>query len=129
VFWGSHRWLPGAETFILACEIPWPLSIFLTAEQLAKYQIIFRHNFHYKHVQLLLSDCWIHHQQMKGYTIAPLLNSFTLRAKMGHFIHTFISYNIIGAIESSWSEFSVELEKVDSASLAKRLSAPRWIPF
>lgn len=31
---------------------------------------------------------------------------------MLHFVRTFISYNIIGAIDSSWSQFTSEMEKV-----------------
>lgn len=47
---------------LISVQVPWPLSLVVSRRALTKYQLIFRHLFHFKHVERQLCMTWQAHQ-------------------------------------------------------------------
>ena len=48
----SRRVMAGIDTFVLDCQISWPLSLVLSRRSIFKYQLLFRHIFSINHLTL-----------------------------------------------------------------------------
>ena len=72
---------PGLDAFTFDYAVEWPLSLVLSKHALTKYQLLFRHLFHCKHVERQLSASWLSQQEPKQLvgTAAALSASFGLR--------------------------------------------------
>ncbi|KAH9541682.1 hypothetical protein CY35_14G078000 [Sphagnum magellanicum] len=57
--------ITGLETFTLDYKVRWPLSLVISRKALTKYQLIFRHLFHCKHVERQLCATWQLHQVLE----------------------------------------------------------------
>ena len=62
----SHQGqVTGVEAFTFDYKVEWPLSLVLSKYALTKYQLLFRHLFHCKNLERLLSATWQTHQTSK----------------------------------------------------------------
>lgn len=57
--------LSGLEAFSLDYSVKWPLSLVISRKCLFKYQMLFRHLFHCKHVERQLCATWSSHKGSK----------------------------------------------------------------
>ena len=75
------------------------LATFIT-----KYQLLFRHLFHCKHVERQLSSSWLSQQEPKQLlgTTAALSASFGLRQRMLHFLFNIQHYMMFEVLEPNW---------------------------
>ena len=58
--------LTGMDTFTLEYRAPWPTSLVLSRKALTKYQLLFRHVFHCKHVERRLCAAWRARKATRG---------------------------------------------------------------
>jgi gamma-tubulin complex component 2 len=65
-----------------------PLSLVLSKHAITKYQLLFRHLFHCKHVERQLSSSWLSQQEVKQLlgVSASFTAAFGLRQRMLHFL-------------------------------------------
>lgn len=77
-------------------QVSWPLSLILSRNAIIKYQLLFRHLFHCKHVERQLSSCWLSQQSVKKLgSFPPLSPSHALRQRMLHFLHNIEHYMML----------------------------------
>ena len=53
---------PGLDAFTFEYSVGWPLSLVLSKHAITKYQLLFRHLFHCKHVERQLASSWLSQQ-------------------------------------------------------------------
>ena len=56
---------PGLDAFTFDYKVQWPVSLILSKNSIVKYQLLFRHLFHCKHVERQLSSSWLTQQSTK----------------------------------------------------------------
>lgn len=114
--------LRGYQAIVLSVEVPWPVSLVISADALVKYRLLFRHLFLCKHVERKLSAAWTSLQGCKELRLRrELAQAHALRARMQHFVRNLVYYMTIEAIEPRWAEMQRELatcETVDELSAA-----------
>ena len=94
---------PGLDAFTFEYEVQWPLSLVLSKHSITKYQLLFRHLFHCKHVERQLSASWLSQQepkQLHGVSKA-FTASFGLRQRMLHFLFNIQHYMMFEVREPS----------------------------
>ena len=94
---------PGLDAFTFEYAVGWPLSLVLSKHAITKYQLLFRHLFHCKHVERQLSASWLSQQEPKqlyGVTKA-FTASFGLRQRMLHFLFNIQHYMMFEVREPS----------------------------
>ena len=99
--------LTGFETFALDYNAPWPVSLVLSRRAITKYQLLFRHVFHCKHVERRLCEAWQTHQATRAAAAqttgaddgGSLGRAYALSQRMLHFLQNFTYY--LGARLSS----------------------------
>ena len=57
---------PGLYAFTFDYKVGWPCSLVISKNAMIKYQLLFRHLFHCKHVERQLSASWLAQQATKG---------------------------------------------------------------
>jgi gamma-tubulin complex component 2 len=105
----------GVEAFTFDYSVNWPLSLVLSKYAITKYQLLFRHLFHCKHLERLLSATWQTHQTTKALDVArgrAFSLSFQLRQRMLHFLHNFLYYMMFEVIEPNWHTLTERLKTV-----------------
>jgi gamma-tubulin complex component 2 len=107
---------PGLDAFTFEYEVGWPLSLVLSKHAITKYQLLFRHLFHCKHVERQLSSSWLSQQEPKqlfGMSTA-FTASFGLRQRMLHFLFNIQHYMMFEVIEPNWHVLSGKLRAATS---------------
>jgi gamma-tubulin complex component 2 len=107
----------GLDTFLIDFQsIPFPLSLILTRQAMASYQLLFRHLFYAKYVERRLVGIWLDHQALRELQSlrGALGGTFLLRQRMLHFVQNLIYYVMLEVIEPNWIEFEKELLCPDS---------------
>jgi gamma-tubulin complex component 2 len=107
--------LTGMETFVLDYRAPWPVSLVLSRRALTKYQLLFRHVFHCKHVERQLCAAWQTQQATRAAAAAAtggsagdagcLGRAYILSQRMLHFLQNFTYYIMCEVIEPNWHQF------------------------
>lgn len=95
----------GLETFTLEYKVKWPLSLVVSRKALTKYQLIFRHIFHCKHVERQLCATWQKHQSTVRTvnTLGTAISrSYVVCQRMLHFLQTFQHYMTFEVLEPNW---------------------------
>ena len=94
----------------------------LSKNAIIKYQLIFRHLFHCKHVERQLSSSWLKQQATKGLTgvTACFSASYGLRQRMLHFLQNLEYYMMFEVLEPNWH---VLLQKLGAARKLDELIA------
>ena len=94
----------------------------LSKNAIIKYQLIFRHLFHCKHVERQLSSSWLKQQACKGLTgvTACFSASYGLRQRMLHFLQNLEYYMMFEVLEPNWH---VLLQKLGAARKLDELIA------
>ena len=94
----------------------------LSRHALIKYQLLFRHLFHCKHVERQLSSSWLKQQATKGLTgvTACFSASYGLRQRMLHFLQNLEYYMMFEVLEPNWH---VLLQKLGAARKLDELIA------
>ena len=107
----SERMLTGMETFTLDYRVSWPLSLVISRRALTKYQLIFRHLFHCRHVERQLGATWQLHQSTRRIA-GPggrLGRAYCLCQRMLHFLQNFMYYMTVEVIEPNWAAMDVAI--------------------
>jgi hypothetical protein len=107
----------GIEAFTFDYKVEWPLSLVLSKYALTKYQLLFRHLFHCKNLERLLSATWQTHQTSKQLEVArgrAFSLSFQLRQRMLHFLHNFLYYMMFEVLEPNWHTMMERLKDVSN---------------
>lgn len=94
----------------------WPLSLVLSKHAITKYQLLFRHLFHCKHVERQLSSSWLSQQEPKQLygSSAEFTASFGLRQRMLHFLFNIQHYMMFEVLEPNWHTLNEKLRDVSS---------------
>ena len=99
----EEKELTGMDTFTLDLHAPWPTSLVLSRTSLTKYQLLFRHVFHLKHVERRLCAAWRARQSSRrGVGGGALGNAHVALQRMLHFIQNFVHYLTMEVIEPNW---------------------------
>ena len=78
-----------------------------------KYQILFRHLFFCKHVELQLCRVWLQMQTTKELEIrAAMGHSYSLRQRMIHFVQNLLYYVSVEVLEQHWHELDKKIRTV-----------------
>jgi gamma-tubulin complex component 2 len=117
--------LTGFETFTLDYEAPWPVSLVLSRRALTKYQLLFRHMFHCKHVERRLCATWQTWQSSATRATATadagsLGRAYILSQRMLHFLQNFVYYLACEVVEPNWHRLEA---KIAEASNVDELAA------
>jgi gamma-tubulin complex component 2 len=115
----STEKLTGLDAFLIDFStIPFPLSLVLSQDARASYQLLFRNLFFAKHAERRLVGIWQDHQAMKELQSlrGSLGPTFLLRQRMLHFLQNLIYYMMFEVIEPSWLEME---ESIASPSARK----------
>lgn len=107
--------LTGVEAFTLDYRVEWPVSLVVSRKSITKYQLLFRHLFHCKHVERQLCAVWQAHKQAKWepiYTTKWHAAAFCLRQRMLSFISNYSYYAMFEVIERQWHIFNQEMQTV-----------------
>jgi gamma-tubulin complex component 2 len=101
----TERVLTGMETFTLDYKVSWPLSLVISRRALTKYQLVFRHLFHCKHVERQLAATWQLHQATRRVSGmgGRLGRAYCLCQRMLHFLQNFMYYMTVEVIEPNWA--------------------------
>jgi gamma-tubulin complex component 2 len=109
--------ITGLDTFLIDFKsIPFPLSLVLTKQAMASYQLLFRHLFYTKYVERRLVGIWQDHQALRELQAlrGALGRTFLLRQRMLHFVQNLVYYMMLEVIEPNWSEFENEVLASDA---------------
>lgn len=108
--------LTGIDAFAFGYEVDWPMSIvFNNVGVIAKYQMIFRELFYFKHVERLLHRLWTlskNEEKSDGFKSDTYRSAFTLRQRMMNAVQNIEYYLMIEVIEPTWHTFYEKLKKV-----------------
>lgn len=108
--------LTGIDCFSFGYEVQWPMSIVFNQGVIAKYQMIFRELFYFKHVERLLHRLWTvsntFYNMNRKLAIDLYRPAFTLRQRMMNAIQNIEYYLMIEVIEPNWHLFFQKLGKV-----------------
>ncbi len=113
---GAERVLTGMETFTLDYRVAWPLSLVISRRSLTKYQLIFRHLFHCRHVERQLAATWQLHQGTRRIA-GPggrLGRAYCLCQRMLHFLQNFMYYMTVEVIEPNWASMDAALRSAST---------------
>jgi len=103
---------PGLDAFAFDYQVEWPVSLLLSRNAIVKYQLIFRHLFHCKHVERQLSTCWLSQQATKGLgCTAAFSAAYGLRQRMLHFLQNIEHYMMLEVLEPNWHLLHLKLRK------------------
>lgn len=91
-----------AETFVLHLEMEQPLNILVDADNLLKYQVMFRMLFYVKFVENQLSTTWQHNQKLKGIKVVQFFCQSL--SKSINFVKGLLHY-LTGLLEEYTKEF------------------------
>jgi len=95
--------LVGLDLFTLSYQVKWPLSLVVSKKVLVKYQLIFRHLFHCKHVERQLCKTWQNHQSTKAFSLRQsFVQSYALQQQMLHFLQNIQHYMMNEVLEPRW---------------------------
>lgn len=100
----EERPLSGMETFALDYRVAYPVSLVISRKSLVKYKLLFRHLFHFRHVERQLCDTWQRHQLTRR-ALAPcgtLGRAYCLCQRMLHFLQNFLYYMTVEVVEPNW---------------------------
>lgn len=101
----------GKEAFLLGYKIEWPLSIVISQQAMAQYQLIFRHLFELKYVERQLNGVWQVLQATRGlfrWPSATLKRCYSLCQHMMHFFHQYLLYVTFEVLEPLWHTMSIQ---------------------
>ena len=117
--------LTGADAFTLDYRAPWPVSLVLSRRALTKYQLLFRHIFHFKHVERELCAAWQAHQGTRGAlaragaggrrSSSTLLAAHVASRRMLHFTQNFTHYLQCEVVEPNWHVLERDLDQATNA--------------
>lgn len=100
----EERPITGMETFTLDYNVTYPVSLVISRKSLVKYKLLFRHMFHFRHVERQLCDAWQLHQLTRR-ALAPsgsLGRAYCLCQRMLHFLQNFLYYMTVEVVEPNW---------------------------
>lgn len=104
--------LTGIEAFAFGYNVEWPLTLVISRQAMIKYQILFRHLFFCKHVELELCRVWLQMQTTKELDIrAAMGHSYSLRQRMIHFVQNLLYYVTVEVLEQRWHELDKNIRK------------------
>ena len=102
-----------SSPFTSLLQVEWPVSLVVSRKSITKYQLLFRHLFHCKHVERQLCAVWQAHKQAKWepiYTTKWHAAAFCLRQRMLSFISNYSYYAMFEVIERQWHIFTQEMQ-------------------
>ncbi|KAG6545232.1 hypothetical protein Mapa_013344 [Marchantia paleacea] len=113
---GATGNITGIETFTLDYKVPWPLSLVVSRRALTKYQLIFRHLFHFKHVERQLCMTWQAHQATRrlGFVGTAISRSYVLCQRMLHFMQSIEHYLTFEVLEPNWHGMETNMQNAKS---------------
>ena len=114
----SQTAVTGLDAFTFEYVVRWPVSLVLSKKALKRYQLLFRHLFHTKHVERQLCTTWVEHQSARMFHLQPGTSyamAFALRQRMLNFVQSFQYYMMFEVIEPQWH---VMIQKVEQVRLA-----------
>lgn len=100
----EERPVTGTETFALDYKVAYPTSLVISRKSLVKYKLLFRHLFHFRHVERQVCDAWQLHQLTRR-ALAPcgsLGRAYCLCQRMLHFLQNFLYYMTVEVVEPNW---------------------------
>ncbi|KAJ3208252.1 Gamma-tubulin complex component 2 [Dinochytrium kinnereticum] len=70
---GAAGVLTGIDTLMLGCRVGFPVSLVFNRKVMTKYQLLFRHLLHCKHMERLLCSSWMHDHE-RGVMVTPRIS-------------------------------------------------------
>lgn len=95
----------GYEAFTFEYEVRFPLSLIISRKSLKRYQLLFRHLLHCRHVERTLCRTWQDDMRVKDTRFGAgswQIAAFTLRQRMLNFVQSFQYYMSFEVIEPNW---------------------------
>jgi gamma-tubulin complex component 2 len=115
--------LTGMDTFTLEYRAPWPTSLVLSRKALTKYQLLFRHVFHCKHVERRLCAAWRARKATRGGGVGGGVRgsggargdgAHVVLQRMLHFTQNFVHYLTMEVIDPNWAAFERSLDEAST---------------
>ena len=110
--------MTGMDAFTLEYRAPWPTSLVLSRKALTKYQLLFRHVFHCKHVERRLCAAWGARKATRGGGVGlafaangALGRAHVVLQRMLHFTQNFVHYLTMEVIDPNWLTFERSLDE------------------
>ena len=117
------------DTFTLEYRAPWPTSLVLSRKALTKYQLLFRHVFHCKHVERRLCAAWRARKATRGGGVGGGVRgsggargdgAHVVLQRMLHFTQNFVHYLTMEVIDPNWAALE---KKLDASATVDELIA------
>lgn len=113
--------LMGFAAMSMELSVPWPWALVLTQREQLKYQMLFRHLFFCRHVQLALGKSWLGLQSCKELDLrAELTHAHMVRQRMSHFLHNLLLFMTGESVEPRWHAFEEEARAAGSVDQLRR---------
>ena len=108
--------LTGLEALTFEYDVRWPVSLVISRKSLKRYQLIFRHFLHCRHVERMLCRTWLSDQKMKGQNTTGSWHilAFALRQRMLNFVQSFQYYMMFEVIERNWHIMAGKLKEAST---------------
>ncbi|KAF7725246.1 hypothetical protein EC973_000334 [Apophysomyces ossiformis] len=117
----SQDILTGYDALTLDYAVTFPLSLVISRRALTKYQLLFRHLLHLKHVEELLCETWLDQKDLiwRKRSLNPDVERlkfrfFTLRSHMLAFVQQFAYYVTNEVLEPNWQQLESHLSKAST---------------
>jgi gamma-tubulin complex component 2 len=113
---GASINITGIETFTLDYKVRWPVSLVISRKALTKHQLIFRHLFHFKHVERQLCMTWQAHQATRHLSFkgTAVTRSYVLCQRMVHFLQSTEHYMTFEVLEPNWHVMELKIQSAKS---------------
>ncbi|CAM6105487.1 unnamed protein product [Calypogeia fissa] len=113
---GTSASITGIETFTLDYKVRWPVSLVISRKALTKHQLIFRHLFHFKHVERQLCMTWQAHQATRhlSFVGTAITRSYVLCQRMLHFLQSTEHYMTFEVLEPNWHIMEMTIQSAKS---------------
>jgi gamma-tubulin complex component 2 len=92
--------LKGLEAIVLEMDVKWPVELVVSKKAITKYQLLFRHLFFAKHVEMRLRVGWKDCMTVKR--VRGGNRTMCLRARMLHFASNFVHYVMFEVVRPQW---------------------------
>jgi gamma-tubulin complex component 2 len=114
--------LTGIDAFTLDYHVAFPLSLIISRKTILRYQLIFRHLLHMKHLEQVLTGVWV--EQTKSPTWRKRtpygqlehwkFRVMALRSKMFGFVKEMYGFAVCEVLEPNWRALQVKLVKAET---------------
>jgi gamma-tubulin complex component 2 len=114
--------LTGIDAFTLDYHVAFPLSLIISRRTILRYQMIFRHLLHLKHLEQVLTSVWVEQTKSPTWRTRTRYGELerwkfrvvSLRAKMFGFVKEMYGFAVSEVLEPNWRALLVKMAHAET---------------